>query len=59
MSTPVPVPKHWFGFSYICSEYYKLDLNFYEIEMKKYYLKKKTNTFATTLWLLRNNGFMV
>ena len=30
MSTPGPVPKHWLGFSYICSEYYELDLNFDE-----------------------------
>ena len=29
-STPVPVPKHWPGLSYICSEYYELYLNFDE-----------------------------
>ena len=27
ISTLVPVPKHWIGFSYIHSEYYMLDLN--------------------------------
>ena len=30
-STPVPVPNHWLEFSYIRSEYYYLDLNFYGI----------------------------
>ena len=34
ISTPVPVPKNWLGFSYISSEYYHLDLNFDEIENK-------------------------
>ena len=27
MSTPVPVPKHWIGFSHIGSEDYELDQN--------------------------------
>ena len=30
MSTPVPVPKHWLGFSYILPEDYELDQNFYD-----------------------------
>ena len=30
MPTPVPVPKHWLGFSCICSEDYELDMNFDE-----------------------------
>ena len=34
MSTSGPVPKNWLGFSYICSEYYELDLKRYETEMK-------------------------
>ena len=29
ISTPVPGPKHWLGFSYIRSKDYELDLNFY------------------------------
>ena len=33
-STPVPVPKYWLRFSYICSEYYQLYLNFDETEMR-------------------------
>ena len=33
-STPEPVPKHWLGFSYICSEGYELDLNFDLTEIK-------------------------
>ena len=33
-STPVPVPKYWLGFSFISSEYYELDMNFYESELK-------------------------
>ena len=28
MSTPLLVPKYWLVFSYICSGYYELDLNF-------------------------------
>ena len=28
--TPVPVPKYWLGFSFICSEYYELDMIFDE-----------------------------
>ena len=35
ISTPVPVPKHWLGFSYIRLEDYKLDHNFDETELKK------------------------
>ena len=27
ISTPGPVPKHWLGFSYICSEDHDLDQN--------------------------------
>ena len=34
MSTPVPVPNHWLGFSYICSKYYELDLNIYGNKIK-------------------------
>ena len=34
MSTIGSAPKNWLGFSYISSEYYELDLNFYEREMK-------------------------
>ena len=30
MSTPVPVPKHWIGFSYIRSEDYALGVKFDE-----------------------------
>ena len=29
-SIPEPVPKYWLGFSYICSEYHELDINFDE-----------------------------
>ena len=34
MSSPVPVPKHWCGFSYIRYEYYELDQSFDETELK-------------------------
>ena len=34
LSNPVPVPKHWLGFSYIFSEDYELGMNFDETEMK-------------------------
>ena len=34
MTTAVPVPKHWLGFNFIHSEYYELDLNFGETELK-------------------------
>ena len=30
ISTTRPVPEQWLGFSYICSEYYELYLNFDE-----------------------------
>ena len=33
-STPVSVPKHWLGFSCICSEDYELDMNFDEIQIQ-------------------------
>ena len=31
ISTQGPVPKLWIGFSYTCSEYYELYLNFDEL----------------------------
>ena len=34
ISTPVTVPKHWLGSSFIPLEYYELDMNFDETEMK-------------------------
>ena len=34
MSTPVPVSKHCLRFIYIRSEYYELDINLYETELK-------------------------
>ena len=37
MSTPVPVPKYWLGFSYIRSEDYELYQNFDNKEFKKKY----------------------
>ena len=36
VSTPVPVTKHWLGFSYMRSEYYELYLKFDE-DMFQYY----------------------
>ena len=50
-STHGPVPKHWLEFSYICSEYYELDLNLGERKMKtKAYNQpnKDTNIFTIT-----------
>ena len=35
MSSPETAPKNWLGFSYICSEYYELDLNIGETELKR------------------------
>ena len=35
MSTLGPVPKHWLGFNYICSEDYELEINFDTTKMKK------------------------
>ena len=34
ISTPVSVPKHWLGFSYIRLEYYELDMIFDSTELK-------------------------
>ena len=34
MATTEPVPKHWLVFSYIRSEYYELDHNFDDTELK-------------------------
>ena len=35
ISTMEPVPKNWLGFSYICSEDYKLDQEFYKKVIKE------------------------
>ena len=36
MITSGTVPKHWIGFSYICSEDYELDQNFEDTELKNH-----------------------
>ena len=61
ISTPVPVPKRWLVFSYIRSEYYKLNMNFYIIEEEDYlpdtkcfvvkYKRKSSPTSVPTHWI--------
>ena len=61
MSTPGPVPKHLLVFNNICSEYYELDQNFDDTELKKQSYNTsndKVKFFAKLLWLLRNNVLM-
>ena len=53
MSTPVPVPKYWLGFSYIRSEDYELYASFHETELKNNHNTHPTiklNYFAKILW---------
>ena len=52
VSTLGPVPKHYLAFSYIGSEYYKLDMKFDEIYMKNQTTHPmiKLNYFAKILW---------
>ena len=50
MSTPGPVQKHWFKFSYINSEEYQSDKNFDET-----YLKKVDNTSNYKVKLFSEN----
>ena len=52
-STLEPVPKHWFGFSYISSEDHELNVNFDETELKNNQTTHSTiklNHFAKILW---------
>ena len=58
MSTLIPFPKHWLGFSYIRLEDYYLDVNFDEIELRNNHTSHPTiklKYFAKVLWYLRKN----
>ena len=60
MSTPGPVSKHWLGFSFIRSEYYELDMKFYETELKiksDHISNDEVKLFCEILWSLRKNFF--
>ena len=48
ISTPQPVPKHRIGFSYISSEYYELNHNFYDTDLKNNQTTHPTMKFIFT-----------
>ena len=60
ISTPVPVPKHCLGFSYIRSEDYELDHNFDVKEMKSksdHTFKDKVRSFCENIVVIEEEWF--
>ena len=58
--TPGQVPKHWFGFSYLHSEDYEIDLKFDETEMKKksdHSSDNKNKIFCKTIVVIEEEWF--
>ena len=62
ISTPGQVQKNWLEFIHISSEYYGLDVKFYETDMKNNQTTHPTiklNDFNKILWSLSNNGLLI